>query len=377
MTSIRRAVTLAALMGAITLPVGLGASGVSLVGSAHAQGYIKGLIAKLRGETLPAGIVKSNGRIEATQVDVSSKYAGRLDQVLVEEGTNVTQGQVIAKITSPEYEAQLRAAKADVQKATDALAAAEAEIDSRKSALEFAKSDFERGQELMKTGYITKQSFEQRKRNFDSAVASVSSFTSQRNQAQSAIKNSEAEVERIEAIIHDLTLVSPRNGRVQYQLARAGEVVGAGSPIVTILDLTDVYMTIFLPAAEAGRVTIGDEARIILDPIPDVIIPANVSFVAADAQFTPKTVETRDERAKLMFRMKLKVDPQVLQAFYTRVKTGIRGLGFVRTKAGVEWPDELKVNIPAPPPKASDAAPAAPSPQAAAPASSDSQTPAK
>ena len=95
--------------------------------------------------------------------------------------------------------------------------------------------------------------------------------------------------------------------------------------------------------------TIGDEARIVLDPVPDCIIPAKVSFVAADAQFTPKTVETKDERAKLMFRLKLKIDPDVLQAFYTRVKTGIRGMGFVRTKADVAWPDDLQVKLPKPP----------------------------
>ena len=224
---------------------------------------------------MPDGIVKSNGRLEATQVDVSSKYPGRLAEVTVEEGSSVTQGQVIAKITSPEYEAQLRAAKADVQKANDALAAAEAEITSRQSALEFAKSDFERGQELMKSGHITKQVFEQRKRNYDSAIAAVKSFTSQRDQALSQIANSEAEVDRIQSIIDDLTLVSPRLGRVQYQLARAGEVVAAGAPIVTILDLTDVYMTIFLPAADAGKLAVGDEARIILDPVPDYVVPGD------------------------------------------------------------------------------------------------------
>ncbi|RBP15602.1 HlyD family secretion protein [Roseiarcus fermentans] len=375
MRIVRRSLVVAALMGvALPLSAEMGGS-FAPVSEAQAQGFIKDLIARLRGETLPAGIVKSNGRIEATQVDVSSKYAGRLAEVLVEEGSNVTQGQVIAKISSPEYEAQLRAAQASVQSAKDALIAAEAEITSRESALEFARSDFQRGQELMKTGFITKQVFEQRKRNFDSAVAGVASFTSQRDQAQSKIKNSEAEVERIESIIHDLTLVSPRNGRVQYQLARAGEVVAVGAPIVTILDLTDVYMTIFLPAADAGRVTIGDEARIVLDPIPDRIIPANVSFVAADAQFTPKTVETKDERAKLMFRMKLKIDPQVLQAYYTRVKTGIRGMGFVRTRADVAWPADLAVNIPKP--KAPDDAAPAAAPQVAAPQATDSQTPAK
>ena len=293
---------------------------------------------------------------------------------MVEEGSPVAQGQSIARISSPEYEAQLRAAQSDVQKAKDALAASEAEIVSRQSALEFAKADFERGQELMKTGHITKQLFEQRKRNYDSAVAAVKSFTSQRDQAQSAIKNSEAEVERIESIIHDLTLISPRNGRVQYQLARAGEVVAAGAPIVTILDLTDVYMTLFLPAADAGRLTVGDEARIILDPVPDYVIPATVSFVAADAQFTPKTVETKDERAKLMFRVKLKVDPQVLQLYYTRVKTGVRGLGFVRTKADVEWPDDLQVKLPKPPESKAPAATTGSSP--AAPAAQTPQTPA-
>ncbi len=246
--------------------------GFSLVPAAHAQ-IIRNLIARLRGETLPDGIVKSNGRLEATQVDVSSKYPGRLSEVTVEEGSNVIQGQVIAKLTSPEYEAQLRAAQADVQKANDALAAAEAEIASRESALTFAKSDYERGQELMKSGHITKQTFEQRKRNYDSAIAAVKSFTSQRDQALSQIANTEAEVDRVQSIIDDLTLVSPRLGRVQYQLARAGEVVAAGAPIVTILDLTDVYMTIFLPAAEAGRLAVGDEARIILDPVPGLRRP--------------------------------------------------------------------------------------------------------
>lgn len=372
MTFRRRIATSALLLGvgACALSVsGAPQRGLSFTPPAHAQGLVRNLIARLRGQTLPEGIVKSNGRIEATQVDVSSKYAGRLAEVKVEEGSPVTQGQIIARVSSPEYEAQLRAAQADVRKANDALAAAEAEITARQSALEFAKSDFERGQELMKTGFITKQVFEQRKRNFDSAAAAVQSYTSQRDQALSQIANAEAEVDRIQSIIDDLTLVSPRNGRVQYQLARAGEVVAAGAPIVTILDLTDVYMTVFLPAADAGRLAVGDEARIILDPVPDYVIPASISFVASDAQFTPKTVETTDERAKLMFRIKLKVDPQVLQAFYTRVKTGIRGIGFVRTKSDVEWPADLQVKLPKPPPDKSSAAPTADSaaPQTAAP----------
>jgi HlyD family secretion protein len=326
--TVRRRVAASAVLlgvGACALSIGREPTGdVSWVPSAHAQGIVRNLIARLRGQTLPDGIVKSNGRIEATQLDVSSKYAGRLSEVTVDEGHSVTQGQVIAKLTSPESEAQLRAAQANVQNANNALTAAEAEITSRQSQLEFSKTDFARGQELIKTGYITKQSFDQRRRNYDAAAAAVTAATAQRDQAKSAIKNSEAEVERIQSIITDLTLVSPRNGRVQYLLARAGEVVAAGAPIVTILDLTDVYMTIFLPAADAGRLSIGDEARIILDPVPDYIIPAKVSFVAADAQFTPKTVETKDERTKLTFRIKLQVDPTVLQTFYKTIADRVR-----------------------------------------------------
>jgi HlyD family secretion protein len=344
----RAAVVIAVLLGAGASPLGVtGFSGESAFApAAHAQSFVDNILKRLRGERLPPGIVKSNGRIEATQVDVSSKYPGRLAEVSVEEGSEVTQGQAVAKIISPEYEAQFRAAQADVQRANDALAAAEADIGTRQSALDFAKSDFQRAQELIKSGTISVQVFEQRKRNYQAADGSLRAATSKRDQAQSAIKNAEAQVDRIQAVLNDLALASPRSGRVQYQLLRSGEVVAAGAPILTILDLTDVYMTIFLPGADAAKLEIGGEARIILDAVPDYVIPATVSFVAADAQFTPKTVETKDERTKLMFRVKLKIDPQVLQKYYKKVKTGVRGVGIVRTVAATAWPDDLQIKLP-------------------------------
>ena len=150
----------------------------------------------------------------------------------------------------------------------------------------------------------------------------------------------------IESILKDLVLISPRTGRVQYQLARNGEVIAAGGKVLTILDLQDVYMTIFLPAATAGKLEIGGEARIILDPAPQWVVPAKVSFVAADAQFTPKTVETAEEREKLMFRAKLQLDAAVLKQYSSRVKTGVRGLGIVRTNPAAPWPDDLQVKLP-------------------------------
>ena len=272
-------------------------NGSSLFSAAQAQGgFLRNLLFRLRGETLPSGIVRTNGRIEATQVDVAAKYAGRLAEVSVEEGTPVTKGQVVARISSPEYEAQLRAAQADLERANQSLQQAETDIKSRQSALDFAKSEFDRGAEIYKKGAITKRDFEMRQRNFETADAAYKGSTSQRDQAQSAIKNYQAQVERVQSILHDLDLVAPRDGRVQYQLLRAGEVVAAGAPVLTILDLTDVYMTIFLPGADAGKLDMNSEARVILDAVPQYVIPASVSFVAADAQFTPKSVETKDER---------------------------------------------------------------------------------
>jgi HlyD family secretion protein len=337
--------------GIFTNPV---SSDVLLASTAHAESKLDALIDpklrewldRLHKGAMPEGIAKTNGRIEATQIDVSAKYAGRLASVNVNEGDEVTAGQEIARISSPETEAQLRGAQAQELTAKQTLAEAEALIAQRKSDLEFANNDVERGKPLVEKGYMTKQVFDQRVTKAEVAEAALHAAEAQDEAAQSQIKNAQAEVERIEAILVDLTLMSPRSGRVQYLIHRAGEVVDAGTRILTILDLNDVYMTIYLPAAQAGKLAIGDEARMILDPFPQYVVPATVSFVATEAQFTPKSVETAEEREKLIFRVKLQVDPKVLGKYHTEVKTGVRGMGFVRTDTAVSWPEDLAVKLP-------------------------------
>jgi HlyD family secretion protein len=312
----------------------------------RAQSAVESLIARLRGREMPEGIVKSNGRIEATQVDVAAKYPGRLATLTVNEGDEVTAGQVVATISSPETEAQLRGAQAQVLKSKQALAEANAQIAQRKSDLDFARTDYERAKKLLDTRFISVQVVDQRRNRLDASEAAYVAANAQRDQAESAIAAAESDVERYQSILVDLVLVSPRSGRVQYRLARAGEVVAAGQRVLTILDLNDVYLTIYLPADDAGKLTLGDEARIILDPIPQYVFPSTISFVATEAQFTPKSVETTEEREKLMFRVKLQGDPQVLDRYHRQVKTGVRGLGFVRTDPKVPWPQEMTVRLP-------------------------------
>jgi HlyD family secretion protein len=304
------------------------------------------LIEKLRHGDLPEGFAKTNGRIEATEIDVSPKYAGRLESVLVDEGYEVKAGQVVAVIKSPEYEAQLRTAQANVLVAKSSLASAVAKVAQAKADKVFAQNDLERGKPLVQHGWLSKQQFDQRVDKADASNAALDAAEMNRDAAQSLVISAQAEVDQISSIITDLTLLSPRDGRIQYRIHRSGEVVNAGTRILQILDLNDVYMTIYLPAAQAGKLGLGDEARLILDPFPDLVIPAHVSFVATEAQFTPKPVETAQEREKLIFRVKLEIDPKVLSKYHAHVKTGIRGMGFVRTKPGVPWPENLAVKLP-------------------------------
>jgi HlyD family secretion protein len=312
----------------------------------RAKKAVESLLNHLRGRDMPEGIVKSNGRIEATQVDVAAKYAGRLATVTVDEGDEVSAGQVVATISSPETEAQLRSAQAQVLKSKKALAEAIAVIAQRQSDLDFTRTDYERGKTLGDHGHLSQQMVDLRRNKFQSAEAAFVAANAQRDESEAAIKSAEADVERLQSILVDLVLVSPRTGRVQYRLARAGEVIAAGQRVLTILDLHDVYMTIYLPANEAGKLTLGAEARTILDPIPEYVLPNAISFVATEAQFTPKSVETAEEREKLMFRVKLQADPHVLAKYHREVKTGVRGLGFVRTDPNIAWPPELVVKLP-------------------------------
>jgi HlyD family secretion protein len=359
--SVRLLITPALRAAAVCLVIAIGALGLcgtsSLIPSAAAQTNqqnpleqartaVETLINRLRGRDMPEGIVKANGRLEATQVDVAAKYQGRLATVTVDEGDEVTAGQVVATISSPETEAQLRAAQAEVIKAKQALAESEAMIAERQSDQIAARNDLQRGQELIKSGWITKQVFDQRINKAEATNALLRAAEKQRDQADAAIRAAVADVERLQSILVDLVLVSPRSGRVQYRLARAGEVVAAGQRVLTILDLKDVYMTIYVPADIAGKFMLGDEARVILDPIPEYVFPATINFVATDAQFTPKSVETAEERQKLMFRVKLQGDPKVLDQYHRFVKTGVRGLGFVRTDSKIAWPEELTVKLP-------------------------------
>lgn len=298
-----------------------------------------------RAVPLPMGIEKSNGRIEATQIDVATKLAGRVKDVLVREGDGVEAGQVVARMDVTTLEAERRQAQAQLEQARHAVATAKASVDQRASELGLAQSTYDRSADLVARGFVSAQKLDADRAQMLAARAGLVAARSRVVEAQSGVAAADAAVRRVAAEIADAELVAPRAGRVQYRLAQPGEVLGAGGKVLSLLDLSDVYMTVFLPEASAGRLAIGEEARIVLDAMPQQPIPAKVSFVASEAQFTPKTVETTEERQKLVFRVKVQIDPQLLHAGRIAVKDGVPGVAYVRTREDAAWPEALQANL--------------------------------
>lgn len=294
---------------------------------------------------LPPGIAQANGRLECEQVEIATKFQGRIADVLAREGQMVDAGEILAHMDIVELQAQLAAAEADVKQAQHEVAQAEALIAQRDSERTFARQELERTSTLVAKGWSTTEKLDERRSQIKTAEAAYDAAIASLDAAKAKVVADQAEVTRLKHQISDSTLVAPTFGRIQYKLAQPGEVLPAGGRVLTLLDLSDVYMTIFVPARVAGPLALGDEARVTLDPVPGYVFPARVTFVATEAQFTPKTVETEEEREKLMFRVKLSIDPSLRQRYQKQVKTGVRGLGFVRTDPNTPWPDRLAVKL--------------------------------
>ena len=346
----------------------------TLIVAAGAIAFLAWELLKPKG--LPAGFASGNGRIEATEVDVDAKIAERIRTVTVHEGDLVRPGQLLVQMDTDvlmaqrrEAEAQLQSALADVETAQSQLAqrradktAALAVIAQRKAELDAAQKLFLRTQALAPKDFVTVQALDNARADFKSkeaavstavanaaaADAAVSSATSEVLDARAKVDAERATVQRIQANINDSELRSTVYGRVQYRVAEPGEVLPSGGRVLNLVNLSDVYMTFFLPDKVAGQVAVGAEARIVLDAFPQIVIPATVTFVSSVAQFTPKTVETAEERQKLTFRIKAQIAPQLLLQYLSQVKTGLPGMAYVRLDPHAKWPSDLQTRLPPP-----------------------------
>ncbi|NLY12313.1 MAG: biotin/lipoyl-binding protein [Gammaproteobacteria bacterium] len=290
-------------------------------------------------DRLPEGVYEANGRLEATEVQVATKYPGRLAEVLVAEGDKVEAGQLLARMDTRTLEAQRTQAQSEVDRARENVAAAQATVHLRESERRLAGQDLKRFRELYARGHASGQQIDQQQARFDTASAALEAAKAQVQAAQATIAATQAMVAQLTSEIDDSSLRAPLNAVVQLRLAEPGEVLGAGGRVFLLIDPSDQYMNVYLPSAVAGRLAANDEARIVLDALREQPLPAQVAFVAAKAQFTPKEVETRDERQKLVFRVKLRLtDP----AAVPQAKPGMPGSAYVRRENTIDWPQTLQ-----------------------------------
>jgi HlyD family secretion protein len=291
---------------------------------------------------LPLGIVYGNGRLEADEIDIDTKYAGRIAELSADEGDFVQAGQVLARMDTRDLEASLKKSQAQVQQAQKAVDEANANVTQQNAQVVLAKQEYDRAEYLVKKGFQTKEVLDQRKQQLDSTDAALTAAKLRVIILEHALQAATHDVELYSVQIADNTLLAPREGRIQYRVANIGEVLPAGGKVFVILDTSYVYMDIYLPTKEAGKIRYGDDARIVLDAYPNLTIPAQVSFIASLAQFTPKAVETQSERDKLMFRIRVRIDPERLRQRSNIVRSGLPGVTYVKADRTARWPDWLQ-----------------------------------
>ena len=333
---------------------------------------------------LPEGIVSGNGRIEAKLSDASAKESLRVKEVLVDEGDLVKPGQVLVRLDTVTIEAELArneaavasareqfaaanaaiaTAKADIAAAKADVAAANAAIEQQQSEIKLAQTEADRQRRMLAENATSQALFDTRQTALETAKSALMSIQaqadatqaragaaqarastaqSQADAAQREIDVALAQVEVTKSRIKDATLISPVTGRVLYRLVEPGEVLGPGGKALTLVDLSDVYMEIYLPSNYAAALKTGAPARITVDYEPDKSAAGYVSFVSPEAQFTPKQVETKSEREKLMFRVKIQIPAELVTHYIESIKTGVRGVGYVKVRPDATWPQWLE-----------------------------------
>jgi len=296
------------------------------------------------GNNLPDYVVRSNGRLEFTRLDISTIYPGRVIQLRAKEGAYVKTDDILAVIDTEEVRAQIEGARAQKELATSVAERSKAEMDIRQNSKKMAQIDFNETSEMKRKSLVSQIELEKRRIGLDSELAGEAAAKAALNGALANIATANAQIKRLEILLKDLTIKAPIDGRIEYLIVEQDAVLPAGGRVMSMLDVNDVYMTIFLPSVLAGKLIIGGDARILLDAMSGISLPAVVTYIASEAQFTPKYVETSSEREKLVYRVKLQIPKDVAQKYRGLLKAGMPGDGYVKINQDKPWPPFLHID---------------------------------
>ncbi|MDU7786395.1 MAG: HlyD family efflux transporter periplasmic adaptor subunit [Aggregatibacter aphrophilus] len=299
---------------------------------------------QLQAEEL-VGIAAVNGRLELKRLDVATLYPGRVEEILVQEGDEVKINQPLARLSSTISQTQVSGALAQKKRAAETVSRALAEIDARQQQAKVAKLELDNAFKLRRDNLISSTELERRQSAYNASLAAVNTTQAAKAEAEAAVAQAQAQLEKAQSQYEDMIIKAPKDGRLEYQIAEVGNVLGAGGKVVSVLDPTDTYINVFLTAQQMNQIKLGDDARIVIDGI-NAVFPAKITFVANNAQFTPKSVETTEERAKLMFKVKLQIPVDIALKYKGLLKGGMTAIGYVKYDPQAQWVEQLDVKLP-------------------------------
>jgi len=277
-------------------------------------------------------LITASGTIEAIEINVASKVAGQLERLAVDEGAAVKPGDTLAVIDHATLSIQLRQAEAGVDLAraqlvllrngarSEDIQQAEAALRQTEASLKSAGDDARRMRELEKTGSVTVKQREDAEARLTVAEAQRSAALEavkkirvfarpeELQAAEARVAQAEAAADLLRKTIADCTITAPAGGVVTHKAVEAGELVTQGSTVVTLSELDSVYVMIYVTEKELGRVRLGDAADVWIDAFPKRAFAGKVTYISPEAEFTPKNVQTKEDRVKLVFGIKVEIE---------------------------------------------------------------------
>jgi HlyD family secretion protein len=332
-------------------------------------------------EKEPEGLIFASGRVEGDEVVISTRVSGQILELKVDEGDQVQKRDLLSRISSDQIMARLNSAKAEAERAehqkhqasvdlefTDrrtaaqveearaALGAAEARLANVRFTYAKAAADHERYKALYAEKVISKQKFEGAEASYLSARATVEEAEKNLERAQKGLDlarigrnavdlkkkqvltseaNYQVAIARVaeaRANLQDTYIYAPCDGTILTRRAEPGEVVQAGTPLMVMVNLKKLHVKVYIPEPDIGKIRLGNEGRLYVDAFPDRPFKARITRVSQQAEFTPKAVETKEERVKLVFGMELSIEnPEGY------LKPGMPGDVVIQWKEGTEW----------------------------------------
>lgn len=250
------------------------------------------------------GVIEASGQVRGTEITVSSRVSGRVKEMRVSEGQPVKAGELIAMVSSDEIEARFQQSLHRIHNARAAIERAKSEVAQAESIFDLAKKDYERYQALFKKEIISRQQFEEAESGYRVAVARLNSARDALEEANAAKELAESSKIEAEAQLKETSIYAPSDGTVINRLVEAGELVGTGTPVAVLVDLSDIYVRVFIKETDIGKIRLGNPARIFTDAFPDYF-EGRITEVSEKAQFTPREAHVKEERAKLVFGVKV------------------------------------------------------------------------